>query len=61
MLYGLALGLFVVGLVATIAIFALAILGWSQPGPWLYLLAMCAPAGFVVGLAYALSSGRRAR
>lgn len=61
MLYPLALGLFILGLVATIVIFGLSILGVSQPGPWLYLLAMCAPAGFVVGLIYALSSGRRTR
>ncbi|MEV0763829.1 hypothetical protein [Nocardia sp. NPDC050435] len=55
------LGLFALGLLAIIAIFLTPILSDSTPGLWLYLIAMLAPLGFILGLGYALWSGRRAR
>ncbi|AYF73376.1 hypothetical protein D7D52_05315 [Nocardia yunnanensis] len=57
----IALGLFAIGLLAVVAIFGIAGLTDSKPGLWLYLLAMCAPLGFLCALAHALWSGRRAR
>ncbi|MFD0361574.1 hypothetical protein ACFQZZ_08965 [Nocardia sp. GCM10030253] len=57
----LALGLFAIGLLAIVAIFLTPILSDSSPGLWLYLIAMLAPLGFLVGFGYALWSGRRSR
>ncbi len=57
----MALGLFALGLLAVVAIFLIPILSDGSPGLWLYLAAMLAPLGFILGLGYALWSGRRAR
>lgn len=56
-----ALALFGIGLLATIAIFLTPILTDAEPGLPLYLLAMLAPVGFLLALIFALRSGRRAR
>ncbi|WP_282785832.1 MULTISPECIES: hypothetical protein [unclassified Nocardia] len=56
-----AIVLFAIGLLAIVGIFGWAILADSEPGLWLYLLAMCAPLGFLFGLVFALWSGRRSR
>ncbi|MEV0250423.1 hypothetical protein AB0H76_27770 [Nocardia sp. NPDC050712] len=56
-----ALGLFALGLLAVIGIFLTPILTDGTAGLWLYLLAMLAPLGFILGVGYALWSGRRAR
>lgn len=55
------MGLFAIGLLAIIAIFGWAAFADSEPGLWLYLLALCAPLGFLVGVVFALWSGRRTR
>ncbi|MTE11333.1 hypothetical protein [Nocardia aurantiaca] len=57
----IAMGLFAIGLLAVVAIFGVGLLSDSKPGLWLYLLAMCAPLGFLLSVVYALWSGRRAR
>lgn len=57
----IAMGLFAIGLLAVFAIFGVGLLTDSKPGVWLYLLAMCAPLGFLLSIGYALWSGRRAR
>lgn len=57
----IAMGLFAIGLLAVFAIFGIGLLSDSKPGLWLYLLAMCAPLGFLLALIYALWSGRRKR
>ncbi|WP_460722584.1 hypothetical protein [Nocardia heshunensis] len=57
----IALGLFTIGLLAVVAIFGVAGLTDSKPGLWLYLLAMCAPLGFLLAIVFALLSGRRSR
>ncbi|WP_330252051.1 hypothetical protein OG874_39055 [Nocardia sp. NBC_00565] len=56
-----ALGLFAIGLLAIVAIFLVGILGDSDPGLWLYVLAMLAPLGFLGSVGFALWSGRRTR
>lgn len=56
-----ALGLFAAGLLAVVAIFLTPVLSDSDPGSWLYLIAMLAPVGFLMGVGYALWSGRRTR
>lgn len=56
-----ALGLFALGLLAIIGIFLTPVLTDAEPGLWLYLGAMLAPAGFVVALIFTLRSGRRMR
>ncbi|MEV5838914.1 hypothetical protein [Nocardia sp. NPDC052112] len=56
-----ALGLFAIGLLAIVAIFLTPILSDSDPGLWLYLLAMLAPLGFLCAVVFALWSGRRSR
>lgn len=56
-----AVGLFVIGLVALLVLFlATPITGESAP-LFVYLLTMCAPLGFLLGLIFALRSGRRQR
>ncbi|MBF6211732.1 hypothetical protein IU433_16435 [Nocardia puris] len=60
MLY-VAMGLFLAGVLAVIAIFLTALITGSAPGLWVYLIAMLAPVGFLLGLIYALWSGRRSR
>lgn len=57
----LAVALFGIGILAVIGIFVWSIVSDSEPGLWLYLLAMLAPAGFLLALVFALWSGRRAR
>ncbi|WP_336087191.1 hypothetical protein [Nocardia sp. SSK8] len=57
----LAVALFGIGILAVIGIFVLSIVSDSEPGLWLYLLAMLAPVGFLLALVFALWSGRRAR
>ncbi|MFC9892641.1 hypothetical protein ACFVMC_03000 [Nocardia sp. NPDC127579] len=57
----IALGLFALGLLAIIGIFLTPILTDGSAGLWLYLAAMLAPLGFILGVGYALWSGRRAR
>ncbi|WP_433757430.1 hypothetical protein [Nocardia sp. CA-135398] len=56
-----ALGLFAIGLLAIVAIFLTPVLSDSDPGLWLYLLAMSAPLGFLCAIVFALWSGRRSR
>ncbi|WP_067531042.1 hypothetical protein [Nocardia crassostreae] len=60
-LLNVAMVLFTTGLLAIVAIFGIGILTDSDPGLWLYLLAMAAPLGFLLAIGYALWSGRRAR
>ncbi|MFI5780254.1 hypothetical protein [Nocardia sp. NPDC051570] len=57
-----ALGLFAIGLLAIVAIFLIPLVSDSDPGLWLYLVAMAAtPAGLLLAIVFALWSGRRAR
>lgn len=56
-----AIGLFSIGLLAIVAIFALPLLSDSHPRLALYLLAMAAPLGFALGIVHALRQGRRSR
>ncbi|WP_245713593.1 hypothetical protein [Nocardia vaccinii] len=57
-----AVGLFVIGLVAIIAIFLTPVVSDAHPGLWLYLVAMAAtPGGLLLAILFALWSGRRAR
>ncbi|MEV4237249.1 MULTISPECIES: hypothetical protein [unclassified Nocardia] len=56
-----ALGLFAIGLLAIVAIFLTPVLSDSDPGLWLYLMAMLAPLGFLCAIVFALWSGRRSR
>jgi peptidoglycan/LPS O-acetylase OafA/YrhL len=56
-----AVGLFVIGLIALLVLFLMTpITGESAP-LFVYLLTMCAPLGFLLGLIFALRSGRRQR
>jgi uncharacterized membrane protein len=55
------LGLFAIGLLAIVAIFLTPVLSDSDPGLWLYVLAMLAPFGFLCAIVFALWSGRRSR
>ncbi|MFD6391020.1 hypothetical protein ACWF82_16615 [Nocardia sp. NPDC055053] len=57
----LAVALFGIGILAVVAIFVTPIVSDSSPGLWLYGLAMLAPVGFLLGLVFALWSGRRTR
>lgn len=53
---------FGVGLLALIALFVMPVLDDGGTAPtWVYLLAMCTPIGFLLGIVYALRSGRRVR
>ncbi|MFW0785455.1 hypothetical protein AAFP35_13115 [Gordonia sp. CPCC 206044] len=53
---------FAIGLAAIIALFVMPLVGDGDTAPtFVYVLTMCAPLGFVIGLVYALRSGRRAR
>ena len=53
---------FAIGLLAIIALFVTPIVAHGQTAPTaVYLLTMCAPLGFLLGIAYALLSGRRRR
>ncbi|WP_067448501.1 hypothetical protein [Nocardia alba] len=56
-----ALALFGIGILAVIGIFLTPIVSDSEPGLWLYCLAMLAPVGFLLALVFALWSGRRVR
>ncbi|WP_246222112.1 MULTISPECIES: hypothetical protein [Gordonia] len=57
-----AIGFFVVGLVAIIVLFVTPLVTDGDTAPtFVYLLTMCAPIGFVLGLIFALRSGRGIR
>ncbi|WP_425301207.1 hypothetical protein [Nocardia neocaledoniensis] len=61
LLLRLAVALFGIGILAVVAIFLTPIVSDTEPGLVLYLLALLAPVGFLLGLIFALWSGRRAR
>ncbi|GAB37081.1 hypothetical protein [Gordonia otitidis] len=51
---------FGVGLLALITLFVMPVVDDGGTAPtWVYLLAMCTPIGFLLGIVYALRSGRR--
>lgn len=52
---------FGLGILALVVIFAVLLISNTTPSLWLYFAAMLSPLGFLLGLIYALSSGRRAR
>lgn len=57
-----ALGLFGIGVLAVVAIFLTPIVSDSDPGLWLYLVAMFGtPLGLLLAVVFALWSGRRSR
>ena len=57
MLAGVVFG---VGLLALITLFVMPVVDDGGTAPtWVYLLAMCTPIGFLLGIVYALRSGRR--
>ena len=60
-LFRIAIGLFLVGLLAIVAIFAVKIFSDTPPGLVLYLFALACPVGFLLAIVYTLRSGRRAR
>ncbi|MFC7448112.1 hypothetical protein [Rhodococcus daqingensis] len=55
-----ALVFFFVGVLAIVAIFVVAATG-HEPGLALYLIALACPVGFLLGIIFALRSGRRVR
>lgn len=55
-----ALVFFFVGVLAIVAIFVVAATG-REPGLALYLTAIACPVGFLLGIVFALRSGRRVR
>ncbi|MGC4962664.1 hypothetical protein ACPXCG_03175 [Gordonia sp. DT218] len=53
---------FAIGLAAIVALFVTPMVTDGGTAPtFVYVLTMCAPVGFVIGLVFALRSGRRAR
>ncbi|MGV9669903.1 MULTISPECIES: hypothetical protein [unclassified Gordonia (in: high G+C Gram-positive bacteria)] len=53
---------FAIGLLAIVALFVTPLVTDGDTAPTaVYLLTMCAPLGFLLGLVYALRSGRRTR
>ncbi|MEO9327068.1 hypothetical protein [Gordonia aurantiaca] len=53
---------FAIGLIALVALFVTPLVTGGDTAPTaVYLLTMCAPLGFLLGLVYALRSGRRPR
>ncbi|GAC55144.1 hypothetical protein GOAMI_45_00250 [Gordonia amicalis NBRC 100051 = JCM 11271] len=57
-----AMVIFAIGLIALVALFVTPLLTDGDTAPtFVYLLTMCAPLGFLLGLVYALRAGRRAR
>lgn len=51
---------FGVGFLALITLFVMPVVDDGGTAPtWVYLLAMCTPIGFLLGIVYALRSGRR--
>ncbi len=53
---------FVIGVLAIIALFVTPVADHGETAPTaVYLLTMCAPLGFLLGVVYALRSGRGAR
>lgn len=54
-----AVALFAVGLLALLALFATPVLTDHTAPTAVYLLTACAPLGFLLGIVYALRSGRR--
>lgn len=61
LLLRVALGLFVIGLIALVVLFLMTPLTGESAPLFVYLLTMCAPLGFLFGLIFALRSGRRQR
>lgn len=53
--------LFAIGLLAIIALFVTPMVTGDTAPTVVYLLTMCAPLGFLLGLVFALRSGRRVR
>lgn len=54
--------IFAIGLIAIIALFVTPLVAHGATAPTaVYLATMCAPLGFLLGIVYALRSGRRAR
>ncbi|MGB3696724.1 MAG: hypothetical protein WBA05_04770 [Gordonia sp. (in: high G+C Gram-positive bacteria)] len=61
-LLGVAVVLFGIGMIASIALLFPAVRdAGTVPVTIVYVLAMCAPLGFLLGLVFALLSGRRSR
>ncbi|MEP9392906.1 hypothetical protein ABLE92_11315 [Gordonia sp. VNQ95] len=61
-LLALAGVVFAIGLLAIVALFVTPLVTDGDTAPTaVYLLTMCAPLGFLLGLVYALRSGRRTR
>ena len=57
-----AMVIFAIGLIALVALFVTPLVTDGDTAPtFVYLLTMCAPLGFLLGLVYALRAGRRAR
>lgn len=53
---------FAIGLAAIVALFVTPLVTDGDTAPtFVYLLTMCAPVGFILGIVFALRSGRRAR
>lgn len=53
---------FVIGVLAIVALFVTPLVADGNTAPtFVYLLTMCAPIGFVLGIVFALRSGRRTR
>lgn len=53
---------FVIGLAAIVTLFVTPLVTGGDTAPVaVYLLTMCAPLGFLLGVVYALRSGRRVR
>ncbi|MCE4266609.1 hypothetical protein CJ178_26515 [Rhodococcus sp. ACPA4] len=60
-LFRVAMGLFFIGLLALVAIFAINIFSDTPPGLALYLISLACPVGFLLAIVYTLRAGRRAR
>ncbi len=57
-----AIVVFVIGLIALIALFVMPAVADGETAPTaVYLLALCAPLGFLLAIAAALRTGRRTR
>ncbi|MDY6807755.1 hypothetical protein GIY30_15070 [Gordonia sp. HNM0687] len=53
---------FAIGIAAIVALFVTPLVTDGDTAPtFVYLLTMCAPLGFVLGIAFALRAGRRTR
>lgn len=54
-----SVGLFGIGLLAVIVVFGLSAVGVHNPPVWLYLAAMLAPLGLIVGVVAVIVRARR--